>query len=129
MATIAFILILVIFYFYIEQKDIKMCLLLWSAIFFLDLLIPVNETYFQVSVFIDICLLFSCLVIKARWKMFGCVVVLILSAVLNIREGVSYYQTSTYTFLVYYQWISVEILIVILLWGVKLKHVKHRNIC
>lgn len=122
MATIAFILILVIFYFYVEQEDIKTCLLLWSAIFFLDFLIPLEtDTYFYVAAMIDMCLLISSSVIKERWKMLGCMFFLAISAFLNIREGVSYYQTSTYTFLVYYQWLSIEIITAILLFKVRLR--------
>lgn len=127
---IAFILIPLVFYFLVEQEDIKLCLLIWSAIFFIDYMIPSpRETYFQIATMIDLCLLISCSVIRDKWKMFGCMFVLALSAFLNIREGLNYYQTSSYTFLVYYQWISIEIITAILLFKVKLKHVQYRKIC
>lgn len=123
MLTLALLFILIIFYFLAEQEDIKCCLLMWSAIFLMDFIIPSPpEVYFQVALTIDCLLLVSCMVIRDRWKMLLCMSVLALSAMLNLREGFSYYQTSTYVFLTYYQWVSIEIILAILLFKVRLKH-------
>lgn len=127
---ITFILIPLVFYFLVEQEDIKLCLLVWSIIFFVDYLIPsTKETYFQIATMIDLWLFISCAIIKDRWRMLGCMSVLALSALLNFREGLSYYQTGTYMFLTYYQWLSIEIIIAILLFKVRLRDVKYRKIC
>lgn len=122
MTQITLVFLMIVLIFLVKQEDIKLCLSLWGVIFFLDYLIPISdETYFQVALFIDLCLLGSCSVIRERWKMFGCMFVLAISALLNLREGLSYYQTSTYTFLVYYQWLSIEIITAILLFKVRLR--------
>lgn len=122
MLTIALACIPIFLYFLVDEEDIKVCLLIWSAIFLADVTINVtDEVYFQTSVLIDCLLILSCSVIRERWKMFGCMFVLAVSALLNLREGLSYYQTSTYTFLVYYQWLSIEIITAILLFKVRLR--------
>lgn len=120
MFSVTLPLVLLLMFMFSTQENVRYCSLLWSVIFTYDYIIGstffYKDGYFLFTAMTSVMLLLSSAALEDRLKQTLISCVLFISFFLNLQEHFSYYQTWAYDFLKVYQWVSVEILLIILMW-------------
>ena len=100
-----------------KDRDIRIASLLFSFIFALDML-PVSDNYFYLVASLYDCLSFLIVIyLTTRWKRLTLLTIILCSLLMNIYEGLSYYQTIIYPYRDVIQWWMVEIMFIVLAWN------------
>lgn len=131
LSLIQFIILLLL----VVNKDIQTFCIGYVVILLINIGMvgtPIDIFYWKKALS-DIVLLYFCTKISINWKRYLISTIVICSLLMNIYEGLSYYQTIIYPYRDVIQWWMVEIMFIVLAWNcnwrgidnVKLRRINH----
>lgn len=126
MTIASLILFILTMYFILVDEDVKVCLIGWGMLYCIDATLgetPIfkGEYFYGFAAVMDVSLLMFTFYLKDNWKRILIQCILWLSALLNVFEQMSYYETPITSFVNTYQWVSIELMLLVLLWKTKVR--------
>lgn len=103
--------------FFVRDRNIVLCSFWLSLVFLLQYFtIGLGDYYFRHTLF-DLTSLFIVGLFCQGYKRLFLYIIIICSLLMNIYEGLSYYQTIIYPYRDIIQWWMVEIMFIVLAWN------------
>lgn len=127
LSLIQFILLLLL----VVNKDIRTFCIGYVVILVINVGLintPVEWFYWKKAIS-DLFLLYFCTKVSIDWKRYLVGSVVICSLLMNIYEGLSYYQTIIYPYRDIIQWWMVEIMFVVLAWNCNWRGIDNVKFC